>query len=230
MNPMKTIAAAVLLMGISAGAAAHHYGPYYGPRHHFHYGPVYGPPVYYEPRIYYAYPPPPPPPIVIERRYVEVMPPPPPRPVERARPVPPPPVEPKHQLAPVPRLERMTLSATELFEFDKATIRGPQPKLDEIARVLNENAHIDSVRITGYTDRLGTEAYNLRLSQRRAEIVKAYLVDKGVSAKRLVALGKGEANPVVQCNQKDRNELIKCLEPNRRVEVEQITVEKRGGR
>jgi OOP family OmpA-OmpF porin len=57
--------------------------------------------------------------------------------------------------------------------------------------------------------------------------VRDYLVSKGIDAKRLQAHGKGKANPVVQCKQKKRAELIKCLEPNRRVEIEQITIERR---
>ncbi len=128
---------------------------------------------------------------------------------------------------PSPRLERYTLSATELFEFDHATLRQPQAKLDEIAEVLRRNAQIDQVTITGYTDRLGTDAYNQKLSERRAGAVKAYLVGKGIESSRLRAIGKGKANPVVQCNDRDRAALIQCLEPNRRVEVEQITIERR---
>jgi OmpA-OmpF porin, OOP family len=135
--------------------------------------------------------------------------------VEPAKPAPP----------PAPRLERYTLSATELFEFDKATLKPNQPKLDEIAAALVRNPKIGNVRVTGYTDRLGSEEYNLKLSQRRAEAVAGYLVKKGVDANRLQVHGRGEANPVVQCNDKDRAALIKCLEPNRRVEVEQITIE-----
>jgi outer membrane protein OmpA-like peptidoglycan-associated protein len=128
---------------------------------------------------------------------------------------------------PPPRLERYTLSATELFEFDKATLRMPQPKLDEIAQAMRRDPQIDQVTITGHTDRIGSDAYNLKLSRQRAEAVKAYLVGKGVESRRLVAVGKGKAEPVVQCNDKDRAALIRCLEPNRRVEVEQITVEVR---
>ena len=198
-----------------------YYSPYYAPRYSYprYYSyPIYGPPVYY------PYPYSVPPEVVYVDRYVEVAPPPPPR--EPPRSVAPPP-PPRPAPAPPQRLERITLSATELFEFDQATLRTPQPKLDEIARAMNENPGIGNVTVIGYTDRLGTDAYNLKLSQRRAEAVKGYLVGKGVPPSRLSALGKGEANPVVQCNQKDRAALIKCLEPNRRVEVEQITVERK---
>ena len=131
-------------------------------------------------------------------------------------------------VAPPPaRFEKVTLEATKLFEFDKADIIMPSPKLDEIAAALQADPSVTDVDITGYTDRLGSEKYNLKLSERRANAVRDYLVSKGVDGNRLKAYGKGEANPLVTCNQKKRAELIACLEPNRRVEVEQITVEKR---
>jgi outer membrane protein OmpA-like peptidoglycan-associated protein len=217
-----------LSFGISFGPAyygRHWGGSYYYPR--TYYGPRYVYPRYYSypaygPPVYYAYSYPPPPREVVVERYVERVPAPPP---ERVRREPRP--EPRASIAPPPRFEKMTLSATELFEFDQATLRAPQPKLDEIARVLIDNPGIGNVNIVGYTDRLGTDSYNQRLSQRRAEVVKGYLVSKGVPASRLNAIGRGESQPVVQCNQKDPQALIRCLEPNRRVEVEQITVEKR---
>jgi OOP family OmpA-OmpF porin len=129
--------------------------------------------------------------------------------------------------APAPRFERITLSATELFAFDSATLRMPQPKIDEIADALGRNTQINNVGISGYTDRLGSDKYNQKLSQRRADAVKAYLVGKGVAASRLSSQGKGESNPVVQCSETKRAALIKCLEPNRRVEIDQITIEQR---
>jgi OOP family OmpA-OmpF porin len=140
----------------------------------------------------------------------------PPAPVPAPVPVPP----------PAPHFEKVTLSSTELFAFNKWELAMPQPKLDEIANALNNNAQVNNVVITGYTDRIGSAKYNQKLSEKRANAVKDYLVSKGVSANRLNAVGKGKANPVVECNQTKRPALIQCLEPNRRVEVEQITIER----
>jgi OOP family OmpA-OmpF porin len=125
------------------------------------------------------------------------------------------------------RFEKVTLSATELFAFDSANLNMPQPKLDNITAALQADPSISDVDITGYADRLGSDQYNQRLSERRANAVRDYLVGKGIAASRLKAYGKGEANPIVSCSEKNRSALIKCLEPNRRVEVEQIIVERR---
>jgi OOP family OmpA-OmpF porin len=155
-------------------------------------------------------------------------PPPPPAPPPAVEPPPPAPVTPPPPPPPA-RFEKVTMSATELFGFDSAKLNPNQPKLDDIANVLSTNSSIDNVVITGYADRLGSDKYNQKLSERRANAVKDYLVGKGIAANRLNAVGKGEANPIVQCNDKKmkRADLIKCLEPNRRVEVEQITIERR---
>ncbi|HEY9026645.1 MAG TPA: OmpA family protein, partial [Burkholderiaceae bacterium] len=135
-------------------------------------------------------------------------------------PVPPPP--------PAPVMKKYTLSASELFAFNSAKLGPNQPKLDEIATVMNGNTtDIPNVTIVGYTDRIGSKQYNQKLSEERANSVKAYLVGKGVAASRLTAVGKGEADPVVECKDtKKRPELIKCLEPNRRVEIEPVTFTK----
>ncbi len=143
-----------------------------------------------------------------------------PAPVAEVTPPPAPPAPP----APA-HFEKVTMSATELFAFNSAKLNAPQPKLDGIADALNATPEINNVVITGYADRIGSRKYNQKLSERRAESVKAYLVSKGVNASRLNAVGKGETNPVVECHDKKRPALIKCLEPNRRVEIEQITVE-----
>ena len=135
-------------------------------------------------------------------------------------PAPPPP-------PPAPRFEKYTLSATELFAFDSAELKMPQNRLDEIASALGRNASTGDIVITGYTDRIGSGQYNQKLSERRALAVKTYLASKGMEASRLKARGKGEADPVVVCTDKKLPALISCLEPNRRVEVEKITVERR---
>lgn len=119
------------------------------------------------------------------------------------------------------------MSATELFEFNSARLNSPQPRLDDIAAALTADPTITDVDIVGHADRLGSKKYNQKLSEQRANAVREYLVAKGIAPQRLKAYGKGESVPVVTCNNRKRAELIKCLEPNRRVEVEQITVERR---
>ncbi len=128
---------------------------------------------------------------------------------------------------PAPVMQKYTLSASELFAFNSAKLGPSQPKLDEVATTMNANSDIQSVTIVGYTDRIGSNAYNQKLSEARANSVKAYLAAKGVASSRLTAVGKGESDPVVECkDEKKRPALIKCLEPNRRVEIEPVTFTK----
>jgi outer membrane protein OmpA-like peptidoglycan-associated protein len=99
------------------------------------------------------------------------------------------------------------------FEFDKAVIR-PQdyPILDQNIVALKEWGDVD-VEVAGHTCSIGTEEYNLGLSQRRAEAVRNYLVSKGVSADRLTVRGYGESRPAVS------NATREGRAQNRRVEL-----------
>ena len=114
------------------------------------------------------------------------------------------------------------LSSDVTFAFGKANLK-PQAKatLDgiygEIAQV-----HSAKVAVAGYTDRIGSDAFNVKLSQQRAETVANYLVQKGVATNAISATGYGKANPVTgaTCDQvKGRKALIACLAPDRRVEI-----------
>jgi len=120
-----------------------------------------------------------------------------------------------------PSLETVTIAAEKLFGFDKSKLQeGAKPILDEVAAKIKANADIELIMVTGHTDRLGSDAYNQKLSERRANQVKAYLVSQGVDAGRLQAVGKGESEPVVACEGvKGSKKLIECLQPNRRVVI-----------
>ncbi len=164
------------------------------------------------PAVYVAPPPPPPapppPPIVRAPEPVVVAPAPPP---------PPPP-------APPPR-RRVAFSAESLFGFDQSTVK-PEGKLalDRFAQE-TQGTRFDVITVEGHTDRLGKPAYNQRLSQQRAEAVKAYLVSSGgFDSVKITAVGKGETTPETKpedCKgNKATPKLIACLQPDRRVEIE----------
>ncbi len=127
---------------------------------------------------------------------------------------------------PKPVSKKMTLSAETLFDFDKAVLRPEgKSKLGELVASLKP-VDIEVVIVTGHTDRIGSDSYNLKLSQRRAESVKAYLASKGVPAERIKAEGKGKAQPITKSGQckgrKKTTKLIRCLQPDRRVEIEVV--------
>jgi len=93
--------------------------------------------------------------------------------------------------------------------------------LDEAAAKIKANPEIKAVIVTGHTDRIGSDAYNQKLSERRAKQVADYLVSQGVDSGIIQSVGKGESEPVVQCaGNKATKKLISCLQPNRRVTIQ----------
>ncbi len=82
------------------------------------------------------------------------------------------------------------------FEFGSARLTLPaQQTLDELAKSLNAQQGLQ-LEVQGYTDSVGSEQANLKLSQRRADSVKSYLLDKGIDGSRLTARGYGKASPI----------------------------------
>ncbi|HZM33115.1 MAG TPA: OmpA family protein [Burkholderiales bacterium] len=121
-----------------------------------------------------------------------------------------------------PMIQKITLETDVLFGFDKAELRPEgQRKLDEIADGL-KGAEVNEIVAIGYTDPIGSEQYNQKLSQQRADAVKQYLSQRGVSTERIQTEGRGEQNLVTggDCRKYKGNKLIECFEPNRRVEIE----------
>ena len=114
------------------------------------------------------------------------------------------------------------LNSDVTFAFGKANLK-PQAQA-ALDGIYGEIAQVNSakVAVAGYTDRIGSDAFNVKLSQQRAETVANYFVAKGVSADAISATGYGKANPVTgaTCDQvKGRKALIACLAPDRRVEI-----------
>lgn len=115
---------------------------------------------------------------------------------------------------------RQSLSADALFAFGKARLKSADSTdLDTLADKLKGAGQIDSVQLLGYTDRIGSAEANQKLSERRAEAVRDYLVAHGVPAGVIQAEGRGAADPVADCPDQKGRQLIACLAPNRRVVV-----------
>ena len=144
-----------------------------------------------------------------------------PEPVAVAEPAPEPTPEPAPAPVCKPQSEVVTVSAEKLFGFDKANLREEGRRvLEETAAKINSNPEITAVVVTGHTDRIGTDAYNQKLSERRAKQVADYLIAHGVNSSIISTEGKGKSEPVVQCEgNKVTKSLISCLQPNRRVEI-----------
>ena len=122
----------------------------------------------------------------------------------------PPPAPPK------PVVEKVTLKGDTLFDFDKSVVK-PEGKqvLDRLAEQARD-LQLEVIVAVGHADAIGTDAYNQKLSERRAAAVKAYLVSKGVAANKIHTEGKGEKMPVTD------NKTREGRAKNRRVEVEVV--------
>jgi OOP family OmpA-OmpF porin len=137
-------------------------------------------------------------------------------------PSPPPPPPP-----PPPTRHRVSFSADSLFDFAKDTVKpAGKQALDNFAAEL-KGTRFEVITVMGYSDRIGSHEYNMRLSTRRAEAVKSYLVETlGIPADKVTAQGLDGSDPVTKPDQcpgaKRSAELIACLQPDRRVEVEVV--------
>lgn len=125
--------------------------------------------------------------------------------------------------APVMVEKQFTLSSDVLFDFNKATLKPEASQaLDSLYSQIEQARPKDGVAtVIGHTDRIGSDAYNQKLSEQRAQTVANYLVGKGIPAAKINVEGRGKSSPVTgdSCVSKSKRELIVCLAPDRRVDV-----------
>jgi len=144
-----------------------------------------------------------------------------PAPAPAPRVAPPPPAPRAAPPAPAPRpaptaATKVTYAADAFFDFDKAVLKPEgKAKLDDLVGKIKD-INLEVIIAVGHTDSVGTDAYNQRLSVRRAEAVKAYLVSKGIEKNRVYTEGKGEKQPVAD------NRTAEGRAKNRRVEIEVV--------
>ena len=150
-----------------------------------------------------------------------------PAPAPEPKPAPPPPPpapapapKPKPEAKPKPVAEKVTFAADVLFDFDKSVIKPEgKSKLDDLATKVR-GINLEVVIAIGHADSIGSDEYNQRLSVRRAEAVKAYMVSRGVEPNRVYTEGKGEKQPVAN------NRTADGRAKNRRTEIEVIGTRK----
>jgi OOP family OmpA-OmpF porin len=119
--------------------------------------------------------------------------------------------------APAPAIaSKVTYAADAFFDFDKSVLKPEgRAKLDDLVGKI-QGINLEVIIAVGHTDSVGTDSYNQRLSVRRAEAVKAYLVSKGIERNRVYTEGKGEKQPVAD------NKTAEGRAKNRRVEIEVV--------
>lgn len=130
----------------------------------------------------------------------------------------------KEEIKPQPPVVKqpVTVVIKAFFDFDKSELTADsRAKLKEIADKI-KSYNVEVVTVSGHADRIGTEDYNQKLSERRAAVVKAELVKLGVEETKIYTEAKGESQPEVNCPGKTSAKVIACLAPNRRVQVEVV--------
>ena len=111
---------------------------------------------------------------------------------------------------------KVTFAADAFFDFDKSVLKPEaKAKLDDLVGKLS-GINLEVIIAVGHTDGIGSDAYNNKLSVRRAEAVKAYLVSKGIEPNRVYTEGKGKKQPVAD------NKTAEGRAKNRRVEIEVV--------
>jgi len=110
--------------------------------------------------------------------------------------------------------QAVVIQADALFDFDKSVLRPDGRKSIDDALAKIRATDIEMVIATGHTDSVGSDAYNQKLSERRAAAVKDYLVSKGIAASKITTIGKGESQPVAT------NKTAEGRQKNRRVDIE----------
>jgi OmpA-OmpF porin, OOP family len=126
------------------------------------------------------------------------------------------PAKPAAEAKPAPASVRqaVVIQADALFDFDKSVVRPDGRKSIDEALAKLRGVDLELVIATGHTDSVGTDAYNQKLSERRAAAVKEYLVSKGIPASKVTTIGKGESQPVAT------NKTAEGRQKNRRVDIE----------
>ncbi len=123
-------------------------------------------------------------------------------------------------VAPAATASKVTFAADAFFDFDKSVLKPEgKAKLDDLASKV-QGINLEVIVAVGHTDSVGSDAYNQKLSERRAQAVKAYLESKGIDKSRVYTEGKGEKQPVADNKTKDGRA------QNRRVEIEVVGTRK----